>query len=63
MQVFINNNVRFIEAKKKYYPQMLLEECNYEQERIKIENRIDDDLEKSESDESDSETECDNDND
>ena len=42
---------------------MLLEECNYEQERIKIENRIDDDLEKSESDESDSETECDNDND
>ena len=63
MQVFINNNVRFIEAKKKYYPQMLLEECNYEQERTKIENRIDDDLEKSESDESDSETECDNDND
>ena len=42
---------------------MLLEECNYEQERTKIENRIDDDLEKSESDESDSETECDNDND
>ena len=63
MQVFINNNVRFIEAKKKYYPQMLLEECNYEQERIKIENLIDDDLEKSESDESDSETESDNDND
>ena len=42
---------------------MLLEECNYEQERIKIENLIDDDLEKSESDESDSETESDNDND
>ena len=63
MQVLINNNVRFIEAKKKYYPQMLLEECNYEQERIKIENLIDDDLEKSESDESDSETESDNDND
>ena len=46
MQVFINNNVRFIEAKKKYYPQMLLEECNYEQERIKIENLIDDDFKK-----------------
>ena len=46
-----------IEAKKKYYPQTLLEECKYVQERIKIENLIDDDLEKSESDESDSETE------
>ena len=29
-----------IEAKKKYYPQMLLEECKYEQERIKIENLL-----------------------
>ena len=29
-----------IEAKKKYYPQTLLEECKYEQERIKIENLI-----------------------
>ena len=46
-----------IKAKKKYYPQTLLEECKYEQKRIKIENLIDDDLEKSESDESDSETE------
>ena len=46
-----------IEAKKKYYPQTLLEECKYVQERIKIENLIDGDLEKSESDESDSETE------
>ena len=52
MQVFINNNA--IEAKKKYYPQTLLEECKYEQERIKIENLIDDDLEKSKFDESDS---------
>ena len=26
-----------IKAKKKYYPQTLLEECKYEQERIKIE--------------------------
>ena len=52
-----------IKANKKYYPQTLLEECKYEQKRIKIENLIDDDLEKSESDESDSETESDNDND
>ena len=46
-----------IEAKKKYYPQTLLEECKCEQERIN------DDLEKTESDESDSETESDNNND
>ena len=38
-----------IKAKKKYYPQTLLEECKYEQEKIKMENFIDDDL----SDESD----------
>ena len=34
-----------IKAKKKYYPQTLLEECKYEQEKIKMENLIDDDLE------------------
>ena len=45
-----------IKAKKKYYPQTLLEECKYEQKRIKIENLIDDDLEKSESDESDNDS-------
>ena len=39
-----------IKAKKKYYPQTLLEECKYEQRRIKIENLIDDDLEKKISD-------------
>ena len=39
-----------IKAKKKYYPQTLLEECKYEQKRIKIENIIDDDLEKKFSD-------------
>ena len=50
-----------IKAKKKYYPQTLLEECKYEQERIKIEN-FTYNLEKSESDESDSETESDIDN-
>ena len=49
-----------IKAKKKYYPQTLLEECKYEQKRIKMENLIDDDLEKSESDESDNDNdECD----
>ena len=35
-----------IEAKKKYYPQTLLEECKYDQEKIKMDNLIDDDLEK-----------------
>ena len=50
-----------IKAKKKCYPQTLLEECKYEQENIKIDNLIDDDLGKSESAESDSETESDND--
>ena len=39
-----------IKANKKYYSQILLETCKYEQEKIKIENFIDDDLEKSESD-------------
>ena len=51
-----------IKAKKKYYPQTLLEECKYEQEKIKMENLIDDDLEKSLSDESDSESDNDKDN-
>ena len=36
-----------IQAKKKCYPQTLLEECKYEQKKIKTENLIDDDLEKS----------------
>ena len=39
-----------IKAKKKYYPQMSLEECKYEQKRIKTENLIDNDLDKSEPD-------------
>ena len=53
-----------IKANKKYYPQTLLEECKYVQEKIKTENLIDDDLEKSESDsDSNNETESDNDND
>ena len=48
-----------VEVKKKYYPKTLLKECKYEQETIKIENLIDDDLEKNESD---SETKSDIDN-
>ena len=53
-----------IKTNEKYYPQTLLEECKYEKEKIKIENLIDDDLEKSESDSgSNDETKSDNDND
>ena len=39
-----------IKANKKYYPQTLLEEFKYTQEKIKIENYINKDLEDSESD-------------
>ena len=60
-----------VKAKKKHYPQTLLEECKYEPKKIKMENLIDDDLGKSSSDESDNEadndshdeTESDDDND
>ena len=48
-----------IKAKKKYYPQTLLEECKYEQGKIKMKNLIDDDLEKSLSDEPDSQSDND----
>ena len=52
-----------VKANKKYYPQTLLEECNYIQEKIKIENYINADLENSESDsDSNNETESDIDN-
>ena len=52
-----------IKANKKYYPQTLLEECKYIQEKIKTENYIDEDLEISESDsDTDNETESDIDN-
>ena len=54
-----------IKTKKKYYPQTLLEECKYQPEKVKTENLIDHDLEKSLSDECDNnsndETEFDND--
>ena len=39
-----------IKVNKKYYPQMLLEECKYIQEKIKTKNYIHEELEKSESD-------------
>ena len=39
-----------IKANKKYYPQTLLEECKYTQEKIKIGNYIKEDLVDSESD-------------
>ena len=45
-----------IKANKKCYPQTLLEECKFEQKRIKMEKLIDEDLEKSESDESNSDS-------
>ena len=32
-----------VKAKKKYYPQTLLEECKYEPKKIKIENLTDND--------------------
>ena len=52
-----------IKANKKYYPQPFLEKCKYAQEKIKIENHIDKDLEKSESDsDCNDETESDIDN-
>ena len=45
-----------VKVKKKYYPQKLLEECKYEPKKIKMENFIGDDLEKSPSDESDNDS-------
>ena len=45
-----------VKAEKKYYPQMLLEECNYKPKKIKIENHINDDLGKGSSEESDNDS-------
>ena len=45
-----------IKAKKKYYPQTHLKECKYEPKKIKMENLISDDLEKSLSNESDNDS-------
>ena len=53
-----------IKVNKKYYPQKVLQECKYVQEKIKTENSTNDDLEKSESDsDSNDETDSDIDND
>ena len=53
-----------IKANKKYNPQTFLDECKYVEEKIKMENHIDEDLEKSESDSnSNDETESNIDND
>ena len=52
-----------MKANKKYYPQTLLKECKYTQEKIKIKNYINEDLEDSESDsDTNNETESDIDN-
>ena len=52
-----------IKANKKYYPQTFLEECKYTQEKIKIENYINEDLEDRESDtDTNNDTESDIDN-
>ena len=45
-----------LKAKKKHYPQTLLQQCKYESKKIKMENLIDDDLAKSSSDESDNDS-------
>ena len=58
LSIIILNSV--IKANKKYYPQTFLEECKYVQEKIKTENYIHEDLEKSDSND---ETESDIDND
>ena len=48
-----------VKARKKHYPQTLLEECKYEPKKIKMENLTDDYLEGISSDESDSEADND----
>ena len=52
-----------VRVNKKYYPQILLEECKYEIKKSKTENVINDDLEPSSScneTQSDSDNESDN---
>ena len=52
-----------IKANKKYYPQTVLEECKYIQEKIKMKNYINENLVDSESDDSSNDkTESDTDN-
>ena len=51
-----------IKTNKKYHPQALLEECQYEQ-KIKIESLIDDELDSDSNDETESDIDNDNYND
>ena len=51
-----------IKVNKKYYPQILLEECKYVIRKNKMENLINDDLDLSSSDESDNESYNESDN-
>ena len=60
LSIMINSAIR---VNKKYYPQKLLEECKYMQEKIKFENYIYEDFEDSESDSDNNQTESDFDND
>ena len=53
LSLIVLNSV--IRANKKYYPQILLEECKYEIKKNKMENLINDDLDSTSSDESDKE--------
>ena len=53
-----------VKVNKKYYPQILLEECKYGIKKNKMENLVNDDLRSSDDEtenESDNETESDND--
>ena len=43
-----------IKVNKKYYPQTLLEECKYVQEKIKNQNYIDEELDSNSNDETES---------
>ena len=45
-----------IRVNKKYYPQTVLEECNYEIKKNEMENLINDDLDSSSSNESNNES-------
>ena len=65
LSIIVTDSV--IKANKKYYPQTFSGECKYMQEKIKIENYINEDLEDSDSDsdsgsDSNNETESDIDN-
>ena len=52
-----------IRVNKKYYPQILLEECKYVIRKNKMENLINEDLYLSSTDESDNETDNESDSD